>query len=109
MPERGDIVWLDFDPQLGHEQAKRRPAIVLSADKYNSLTGLAIFCPITSKVKGFPWEIPLPPGLSISGVILSDQVKNLDWRARKAEYIDKVISSTLEIAKNTFLRLFEEE
>jgi mRNA interferase MazF len=108
VPERGDIVWLDFDPQLGHEQAKRRPAIVLSADRYNRLTGLAIFCPITSKIKGFPWEVPVPIGLAIGGVILSDQVKNLDWRARKAEFIDKIPSTTLEIVINTFLRLFEE-
>jgi mRNA interferase MazF len=102
------MVWLDFDPQLGHEQAKRRPALVLSADQYNRVTGSAVFCPITSKIKGFPWEIAIPPGLAINGVVLSDQAKNLDWRARKAEFICKVPSSTLEEVILTFLTLFEE-
>ncbi len=107
-PVRGDVVWLDFDPQLGHEQAKRRPALVLSADQYNRVTGLAVFCPITSKIKGFPWEVPVPTGLAVIGVVLSDQVKNLDWRARKAEFICKIPSSTLEEVLLTFLTLFEE-
>jgi mRNA interferase MazF len=108
VPERGDVIWLDFDPQLGNGQAKRRPALVLSADQYNRLTGLAVFCPITSKIKGFPWEVSIPVGLPISGVVLSDQVKNLDWRARKAEFIGKVPTSTLEEVIQTFLTLFEE-
>lgn len=87
IPDRGDIVWLTLNPQMGHEQAGRRPAAVLSPKKYNHKVGLAIFCPITTKVKGYPFEVILPEGLPISGVILSDQVKSLDWRARKAEFI----------------------
>src|SRR5438067_4938950 len=84
VPERGDVVWLAFDPQAGHEQAGRRPAIVLSPAVYNGRSGLALCCPITSQVKGYPFEVAIPPGLSIAGVILADQVKSLDWRARRA-------------------------
>lgn len=87
IPERGDLVWLTFNPQTGHEQSGRRPALVLSPKAYNEKTGLAIFCPVTSQKKGYPFEVPLPPGLEIAGVILSDQVKNLDWQARAAEFI----------------------
>ena len=83
-PKRGDIVWLTFDPQAGHEQAGRRPALVVSPEAYNRRVGLALMCPITSHVKGYPFEVPIPAGLKLSGAILSDQVKSLDWRARKA-------------------------
>ena len=86
-PERGDVVWLSFNPQAGHEQAGRRPAVVLSPKVYNQKVGLAIFCPITNQSKGYPFEVLIPPGLSITGAILADQVKNLDWRARSAELI----------------------
>ena len=81
-PRRGDIVWLDFDPQSGHEQAGRRPALVLSPEAYNLKVGLALLCPITTQVKGYPFEVAVPSGLNVSGVVLSDQVKSLDWRAR---------------------------
>jgi mRNA interferase MazF len=87
IPERGDIVWLTLNPQMGHEQSGRRPAVVLSPKKYNHKVGLAIFCPITKQIKGYPFEVLIPEGLPISGAILSDQVKSLDWRARKAEFI----------------------
>jgi len=87
VPGRGDIVWLSFDPQAGHEQAGRRPAVVLSPVGYNEKVGLALVCPITSQVKGYPFEVAIPPGLPVSGVILADQVKSLDWRARRAERI----------------------
>lgn len=82
VPQRGDIVWLSFEPQAGHEQMGRRPAVVLSPAVYNAKVGLALFCPITSQVKGFPLEVVIPEGLAVSGVVLSDQVKSLDWRAR---------------------------
>jgi len=85
-PKRGDIVWLQFDPQTGHEQSGRRPALVLSPLAYNKRVGLALFCPVTSQVKGYPFEVELPAGLSLSGVVLSDQVKSLDWKARKATF-----------------------
>jgi mRNA interferase MazF len=84
VPARADIVWLEFDPQSGHEQAGRRPALVISPAAYNKKVGLGLFCPITSHVKGYPFEVVLPPGLEARGAILSDQVKSLDWRARKA-------------------------
>lgn len=85
IPERGDLVWVTFDPQAGHEQAGHRPAIVLSPKAYNGKVGLALMCPVTSQVKGYPFEVAIPDGLPVKGVILSDQVKSLDWRARKAE------------------------
>ena len=88
VPRRGDVMWLRFDPQTGHEQAGRRPALVLSPESYNGRVGLAILCPITSQAKGYPFEVPLPAGCEISGVVLSDQVKSLDWRARDADLIE---------------------
>jgi mRNA interferase MazF len=87
VPERGDLVWLTFNPQAGHEQSGRRPALVLSPAAYNGRVGLALCCPITSQVKGYPFEVAIPQGLSVSGVILADQVKSLDWRVREAEKI----------------------
>lgn len=86
-PQRGDVVFLSFNPQLGHEQAGRRPAMVLSPEPYNAKTGLAIFCPITSQIKGYPFEVLIPEGYPVMGVILSDQIKSLDWRSRNAEYL----------------------
>lgn len=84
VPARGDIAWLEFNPQAGHEQAGRRPALVVSPREYNGRVGLALLCPITSRQKGYPFEVELPPGLPTTGVILVDQVKSLDWRARRA-------------------------
>jgi len=95
-PARCDIVWLSFQPQSGHEQAGRRPAIVISPKIYNTKTGLALFCPITSKSKGYPFEVQLPDSCSIQGVILSDQIKSLDWKARQAEYICTVSSEIMQ-------------
>lgn len=86
VPSRGDLVWLNFTPQSGHEQGGKRPAIVLSPREYNLKTSLAILCPITSKIKGYPFEVPIS-SKKISGVVLADQVKNLDWRARNVEFI----------------------
>jgi mRNA interferase MazF len=86
LPDRGHLVWISLDPQAGHEQAGRRPAMVLSPASYNGPVGLALFCPITGQAKGYPFEVPLPAGLPISGVVLADHVKCLDWRARRAEY-----------------------
>src|SRR5574341_554909 len=95
VPERGDIVWITFDPQAGHEQAGRRPAVILSPSSYNGRVKLAILCPITSQVKGYTFEVPVPPGLRITGVILADQVRNFDWYVRQAEFIDKLPAETL--------------
>jgi len=85
VPERGDLVWLQFNPSAGHEQAGKRPALVLSPKAYNAKVGLAIVCPVTHRVKGYPFEVPLPAGLKIGGAVLSDQAKSLDWRVRKAQ------------------------
>ena len=90
VPDRGDIVWLSFDPQSGHEQSGRRPALAISPQEYNEKTDLAIFCPITSQVKDYPFEVKIPDNLKISGVILSDQIRSLDWKTRKAEFICKL-------------------
>ncbi len=88
-PERGDLVWLDFDPQAGHEQAGHRPAIVLSRELYNRKAGLALVCPVTSHAKGYPMEVALPQGLKVRGVILADQLRTVDWRARHASPIGR--------------------
>jgi mRNA interferase MazF len=83
VPARGDVVWITLDPQAGHEQRGRRPALVLSPAAYNIRVGLALLCPITNQVKGYPFEVPLPDGLPVTGVILADQIKSLDWTARQ--------------------------
>ena len=97
-PDRGDAVWIQFDPQAGHEQRGHRPALVLSPMSYNGRTGLAILCPITSQQKGYPFEVRLPDDLKLSGVILADQIKNLDWRIRWASFICKVPQATINEA-----------
>lgn len=94
-PARGDVVWLDFNPQVGREQAGRRPALVLSSTAYNRVAGLAVVCPITSRVKGYPFEVALPDGLPVTGVVLSDQAKSLDWHARNAAYLCSVPETML--------------
>ena len=95
IPERGDIVWLDFNPQLGHEQRGRRPALTLSFKAYNVKIGLALFCPIISKVKGYPFEVELELK-KIKGSVLSDQIKSLDWRERNIEFIEKIGDKKME-------------
>ncbi len=96
IPVRGDVVWIDFNPQVGREQAGRRPAVVLSPERYNGRVGLAILCPVTNQVKGYPFEVAIPDGLGVSGVILSDQIKSLDWRRRNAEIVGRLPSETIE-------------
>jgi mRNA interferase MazF len=87
VPDRGDVVWITLNPQAGREQGGRRPALILSPTLYNGKVGLAVLCPVTSQVKGYPFEVLIPAGLAVTGVILSDQVRNLDWRVRNAEYL----------------------
>ena len=100
IPQRGDLLWLDFTPQVGHEQAGRRPAVVISPGAYNGKVGLALCCPVTSQRKGYPFEVAIPPGLPVQGVILADQIKSLDWRARRAELVcrlpDAVFTDVLQ-------------
>ena len=87
VPDRGEVVWISLNPQAGHEQAGRRPALVLSPLAYNKKVGLALFCPITNQVKGYPFEVVVPAGLPVTGAVLADQLKSLDWRARDASLI----------------------
>ncbi|MBZ0281093.1 MAG: endoribonuclease MazF [Anaerolineae bacterium] len=106
VPNRGDAIWLTFTPQAGHEQAGRRAAIVLSPAAYNDKVGLALVCPITNQIKGYPFEVLLSSDEAVTGVILADQVRSLDWRARKAEFITQLSASIVEetLAKlNTLL------
>ena len=98
-PEQGDVVWLDHDPQAGHEQAGRRPALVLSPKAYNAATGLMLCCPVTSRVKGYPFEVELIGVKGVKGVVLSDQLRSLDWEARGADRAgraaDEVVAEVL--------------
>jgi len=106
VPDRRDVVWIQFDPQAGHEQRGRRPALVISPAAYNGKVGLALLCPITSQVKSYPFEVILPEGTRVKGAVLSDQVKSLDWRARKAKFICRLPKETMDeiLAKlNTLL------
>lgn len=106
VPDRGDVVWLDFDPQAGHEQRGKRPALVLSPRRYNEKVGLALLCPITSQVKGYPFEVKISEK-KISGVVLSDQIKSLDWRARKVKYAGAASPRIVaEVQSNLQLLLF---
>jgi mRNA interferase MazF len=89
VPERGDLVWLTFDPQAGREQTGRRPALVLSPAPYNRRASLALVCPITNQVKGYPFEVALPESSAISGVVLADHIKSADWTARRAQFAAK--------------------
>jgi mRNA interferase MazF len=106
-PERGDIVWLNFDPQSGHEQKGKRPAVVISPKEYNEKVGLGLFCPITSKKKNYPFEVKIV-NKKIDGVILSDQIKSLDWKTRDIEFITKISSEEInEITNKISVLLFE--
>jgi len=95
VPDRGDIVWVDFDPQAGHEQAGRRPALIVSPLSYNQKVGLVLLCPITNQRKGYPFEVSLPQGLKVAGVVLADQLKSMDWHARRAEFCCRAPAATV--------------
>ena len=100
VPTRCDAIWIDFNPQAGHEQAGRRPAIVLSPQSYNGKVGLCLLCPITNKAKGYPFEVSIPADSGVTGVVLSDQAKSLDWRVRNAEFIAELPETvTSEVLK----------
>ena len=96
VPDRGDAVWLEFDPQAGYEQAGRCPELVLSPASYNARVGLALVCPITSQVKGYPFEVALPAAGRLRGAVLADQVKSLDWRTRRAQRFGRVPADLME-------------
>ena len=109
LPERGDVVWLQFNPQAGHEQAGHRPALVVSPRSYNRKVGLALFCPITAQVKGYPFEVVLPAGMKAKGAVLSDQVKSLDWRVRKAKRVATVPKELMDEVAARILVLVDPE
>lgn len=106
-PERGDIIWIDFNPQQGHEQAGKRPTLVISNTRYNQVTKMLIMCPITSQIKGYAFEIPLSDGLKTIGVILANQVKTLDWQARGFKFIERVSNELLEEVLDTLNAILE--
>jgi mRNA interferase MazF len=107
VPRRGDLVWLSFTPQAGHEHAGRRPALVISPEAYNRRAGLALFCPITSQRKGYPFEVAVS-NLTATGVVLSDQIRSLDWRERRAEFIARAAKEVIAEAMGKLLALIEE-
>jgi len=107
LPEAGDLIWLDFTPQAGREQSGRRPGLVLSPRAYNAKTSLAIVCPITNQVKGYPFEVALPVGGKIGGVVLSDHVKNLDWRQRRATKAGRVSAAILRSVRERIAVLLD--
>lgn len=96
IPDKGDIVFLDFDSQSGREQAGRRPAVVISPKSYNAAAGLAVFCAITSKIKNYPFEVPLSDNLQTKGVVLADHIKNFDWKARHVLFKEKLSQKNLQ-------------
>ena len=106
IPDAGDLVWLEFDPQSGHEQKGRRPALVLSPASYNGKVGLMLCCPITSQSKGYPFEVKVETD-QISGVILADQIKSLDWRARGATLAGSVSEAVLAEARGKLATLIQ--
>lgn len=95
-PKKGDFIFMQFDPQAGREQAGFRPGIVLSPKSFNEVTGFAVICPITSKVKGYPFEVQIPDGLKVNGVILTDQQKSLDWRSRELKIVGQAPDSVVQ-------------
>ena len=109
VPERGDIVWLQFNPQAGSEQAGHRPALVISPKSYNRRVGLALVCPITSRIKGYPFEVELPQGMEVEGAILCDQIKSLDWRVRSATRMGSVPQSVIQEVTARILALIDPE
>lgn len=109
VPERGDAIWITFDPHTGHEQAGRRPAVVLSPSAYNGRIGLAVVCPITTQAKGYPFEVALPPSLKVKGVVLADHVRSLDWRSRNAVRISKVPEEMVAEVLDTLASLLSPE
>ena len=106
-PKRGDVVWISFNPQAGHEQASHRTALILSPEPYNRKVGLALLCPITNQIKGYPFEVGVPHGLKASGVVLSDQVKSMDWKSRGASFLCSLPEVTVHQVLNKVGTLME--
>ena len=109
VPGRGELIWLDFNPQAGHEQAGHRPALVLSGQRYNRLTGMAVCCPITTRPKDYPFEVLLDPASQITGAVLADQVKSVDWRARNAKRAGKAAGGVVDAVVERVVALIGSE
>ncbi len=109
VPERNDVVWLDFDPQVGREQAGRRPALILSPRSHNNRLGLALLCPITSQIKGHPFEVLIPPNADVEGVVLSNQIQCADWRGRRARFLCVLPSEVAEEVTDQLIALLPAE
>ena len=107
VPQRGDIVWINFTPQSGHEPTGKRPALIISPSIYNKKVGLAVFCPITSQKKGYPFEVIIPDGNKIHGVILADQVKSLDYNTRKVQFISKLPQEAIQEVSSKLMTLIQ--
>ena len=105
VPAAGDVIWLSFSPQAGREQAGRRPALVLSPSAYNAKTGLCFVCPLTTQIKGYPFEVAIPAGLPVHGAVLSDHVKSADWQERLAELIGRAPEEVLDEVRARLLPL----
>lgn len=108
IPRRGDIIWLTFNPQAGHEQAGRRPAFVVSPYSYNKKVGLFLVCPITSQIKGYPFEVQISSKSGINGVVLADQIKSLDWKARQAEFVESADKDVVDAVSARLRPLIDE-
>ena len=106
-PSRGEIVWLQFKLQAGHEQSGRRPAVIISPREYNRKVGLCLCCPVTSKAKGYPFEVELPAGLEVGGVVLCDQLKSLDWKARHVRMIGTLPGRSMKEIQARILALVQ--
>lgn len=109
VPKKGDIIWIDFSPQRGHEQAGQRPALVVSPDAYNKRSGFVVCCPITSKVKNFRFEVPVETEFGIKGVVLSDHIKSMDWVSRKPRYAGKASREVLDDVVTRIVSLLDPE
>ncbi len=109
VPDRGDLVWIDFDPRTGHEQRGRRPAVVLSPASYNRKVELGIFCPVTNQPKGYAWEVAIPDGLVVNGVILADQIKSLDWKKRQTKFAGTLPREILDEVLDKILAVIDPE
>ena len=96
VPNSGDLIWLSFTPQAGREQAGRRPGLVLSPRAYNAKVGLCLVCPVTQQGKGYPFEVALPDGLPVHGVVLADHIKSADWHARGSDHIAAAPAAVLD-------------
>lgn len=109
VPDRGHVVWMNFNPQAGHEQAGHRPALVISPASYNGRTGLVLCCPITNQIKGYPFEVKIEENPLISGGVLADQIKSLDWRVRGVKFVTVVDDVVLEEVAAKFEALLRSE